>query len=307
MKPNVHLMIFKQTIKLSTLLYLFLLFTCLTPNTLMAKTDIKIAVASNFHYTLSELLKSYPPADKIQIKLSSGSSGMLYAQIKQGAPFDLFLSADALRPELLEKQQLTLSRKTYALGKLALWSPVTVINNSNDYLDVLQSNAGKLSYANPKLAPFGIATEQVLSYLKLGDEYNNRRILGNNVNQVFQFVDSGNVTLGFVPESLLLQAQQQLKHKKYQNYWLIPAQQYQVIKQQLVILKRSKHIKQVQDLVDYIMSAAVQKRLSTMGYHSQAPLPRNALPKERLQTEPLQMSPQVTLAFGLKQQNILLH
>jgi molybdate transport system substrate-binding protein len=260
----------------------------------MAKTNIKIAVASNFHYTLSELLKSYPSANKIQFKLSSGSSGMLYAQIKQGAPFDLFLSADSLRPDLLEPQQLTLLRKTYALGQLALWSPTTEINNSNDYLDVLQSNAGKLSYANPKLAPFGIATQQVLSNLKLDDEYKNRRILGNNVNQVFQFVDSGNVTLGFVPESLLLQAQQQLKHKKYQNYWLVPAQQYQVIKQQLVILKRSKYIKQVQhlkqvrQLVDYIMSAAVQKRLTTMGYHSPDALPRNALPKEALPKKPLQ-------------------
>lgn len=268
MKPNVHLMIFKQTIKLSTLFYLFLLFTCLTPNALMAKTNIKIAVASNFHYTLSELLKSYPPADKIQFKLSSGSSGMLYAQIKQGAPFDLFLSADALRPELLEKQQLSLSRKTYALGKLALWSPVTVINNTTDYLDVLQSNAGKLSYANPKLAPFGIATEQVLSYLKLDDEYKKRRILGNNVNQVFQFVDSGNVTLGFVPESLLLQAQQQLKHKKYQNYWLVPAQQYQVIKQQLVILKRSKYQTEVKELVDYLLSDDIQQQIQNMGYNS---------------------------------------
>ncbi|WP_299266381.1 molybdate ABC transporter substrate-binding protein [uncultured Psychrosphaera sp.] len=264
-------MIFKQTINRSIPLYFTLLFTCLISNSLIAKTDIKIAVASNFHYTLSELLKSYPPADKIQFKLSSGSSGMLYAQIKQGAPFDLFLSADSLRPSLLEQDNLTLSRHTYALGKLVLWANEKSriqLKNSTPYSQVLSSHQGKLAYANPKLAPFGIATQQVLSYLKLDDEYKNRRILGNNVNQVFQFVDSGNVTLGFVPESLLLQAQQQLKHNKYQNYWLVPAQQYQVIKQQLVILKRSKYQTEVKELVDYLLSDDIQQQIQNMGYNS---------------------------------------
>jgi molybdate transport system substrate-binding protein len=276
-------MIFKQTINRSIPLYFTLLFTCLISNSLIAKTDIKIAVASNFHYTLSELLKSYQPADKIQFKLSSGSSGMLYAQIKQGAPFDLFLSADSLRPSLLEQDNLTLSRHTYALGKLVLWANEKTlltedrallkndsaqVKNSRSYSQILSSHQDKLAYANPKLAPFGIATQQVLSYLKLDDEYKNRRILGNNVNQVFQFVDSGNVTLGFVPESLLLQAQQQLKHNKYQNYWLVPAQQYQVIKQQLVILKRSKYQTEVKELVNYLLSDDIQQQIQNMGYNS---------------------------------------
>ncbi|PQJ55092.1 molybdate ABC transporter substrate-binding protein [Psychrosphaera saromensis] len=239
-------------------------------------SKVKIAVASNFYYTLSELLKSYPQADNVQFKLSSGSSGLLYAQIKQGAPFDLFLSADSLRPNLLEQDGLTLSRHTYALGKLVLWANEKALltedraqlKKRTSYSQVLSSHQGKLAYANPKLAPFGIATQQVLSYLKLDDEYKNRRILGNNVNQVFQFVDSGNVALGFVPESLLLQAQQQLKQKKYQNYWLIPKQQYQVIQQQLVSLKRSKYQTEVKELVDYLLSDNIQQRIQNMGYNS---------------------------------------
>jgi len=238
----------------------------------MAKTNIRIAVASNFHYTLSELLKSYSQTDNVEFKLSSGSSGMLYAQIKQGAPFDLFLSADSLRPNLLEQDGLTLSRHTYALGKLVLWANekanVRLKNNGTSYSQILSSHQGKLAYANPKLAPFGIATQQVLSYLKLDDEFKNRRILGNNVNQVFQFVDSGNVALGFVPESLLLQAQQQLKQKKYQNYWLVPKQQYQVIEQQLVSLKRSKYQTEVKALVDYLLSDNIQQQIQNMGYNS---------------------------------------
>ncbi|MBU2917021.1 molybdate ABC transporter substrate-binding protein [Psychrosphaera sp. F3M07] len=249
-----------------------LLLFILSSTTLQANTDIKIAVASNFHYSLTQLLKNYPKNKQIQFKLSSGSSGMLYAQIKQGAPFDLFLSADTLRPQLLEQDKLTLSRQTYALGKLALWSNKTNLykhpsnksgSSKASYTEVLQSNKGKLAYANPKLAPFGLAAEQTLDSLKLKQ---NNVILGNNVNQVFQFADSNNVDLGFIPLSLLIQAQLQLKQEKYNHYWLIPNQHYQTIEQQLVILKRSKHIHEVHRLVEYLLSPTVQSKLEKMGY-----------------------------------------
>lgn len=286
-------MIFKQTVSRSIPLCFIVLFTCLISNNLIAKTDIKIAVASNFHYTLSELFKDYPQADNVQFKLSSGSSGLLYAQIKQGAPFDLFFSADSLRPQLLEQAELTVLRQTYALGQLVLWSNTALskgINKSittqkvtdktkheQSYIQVLQNHKGKLAYANPKLAPFGIAAEQVLASLKLEHQ---THILGNNANQVFQFIDTNNVTLGFVPLSLLIQAKDKFKkalnksfrQDKYDHYWVIPNTQYQTIKQQMVVLKSSKHstkhIKEVQKFVDYILSEDVQKRLVTMGYNS---------------------------------------
>ncbi|MFT6529780.1 MAG: molybdate transport system substrate-binding protein [Psychrosphaera sp.] len=241
-----------------------ILLFILSSTTLQANTDIKIAVASNFHYSLTQLLKNYPKNKQIQFKLSSGSSGMLYAQIKQGAPFDLFLSADTVRPQLLEQDKLTLFRQTYAMGKLALWSNKPGLKNAN-YIEALQSNDGKLAYANPKLAPFGLAAEQVLtaSNFKSKDI-----ILGSNVNQVFQFVDTNNVNLGFVPLSLLRQAHQQLKQDKYNHYWLIPTEHYQTIEQQLVILKRSKHTHEVNQLVEYLLSPSVQTKLETMGYNS---------------------------------------
>jgi len=251
-----------------------LLLFILSSTTLQANTDIKIAVASNFHYSLTQLLKNYPKNKQIQFKLSSGSSGMLYAQIKQGAPFDLFLSADSLRPQLLEQDNLTLLRQTYALGKLALWSNKLNLNkhhsnksgsNKTNYIEVLHSNKGKLAYANPKFAPFGLAAEQTLDSLNFKQ---NNVILGNNVNQVFQFVDTNNVSLGFVPLSLLIQAQQQLKQDKYNHYWVISNEHYQTIEQQLVILKRSKHTHEVHQLVEYLFSPSVQSKLETMGYHS---------------------------------------
>lgn len=232
------------------------------------KTQITIAVASNFHHSLLTLLESYPNKD-VDIRLASGSTGALYAQIRKGAPYDLFLAADSKRPQLLEQQELTGRRHTYAIGKLAFWAPrQQKLNEEQPLVETIKSVKGRLALANPRLAPFGMASQQTLTQLGLWQLNTQQKILGQNISQVFQFVDSGNANAGFVAESLLKHAQKKFSDKKerYQSYLKIPSHLHEPITQQLVTLKRSKSPDKVSQLVDFLLSQQIQSHLSELGY-----------------------------------------
>lgn len=243
----------------------FFLFLVLFSNYADAKPEIRIAVAANFHHTLSKLLEQYPNANNINITLSSGSSGLLYAQIVKGAPFDMFFSADSERPKQLEKKGLSQLRATYARGKLVLWP--TTMNSSIE--ETLANNNGRLAMAQPKLAPFGLAAQQTLQKVNLLASANKQLVFGNNVNQTFQFIDSGNAKLGFVSESVLLQVAQKqpAQSDKYLNYSVVPKHLYHPIVQQLVWLSRSGDKTEIKGVIDYLLSRAVQQQLSSMGYN----------------------------------------
>lgn len=192
---------------------LILLLALLTTHS--AHAAIKVAVASNFKQTLSEIAKLYKQQTGEVVLISSASTGTLYNQIKNGAPFDLFLSADSERAKLIEqaKQGIKGSRFTYAQGKLAFWQP----NAANVNLETLLNYQGQLAIANPKLAPYGLAAKQTLGHLDLWDSFS--YINGANVAQTYQFIDSGNAEAGFVAYSLLLQ-------NKQINYYLIAEELY---------------------------------------------------------------------------------
>lgn len=221
--------------------------------------ELRVAVASNFHHALTLLSRQFEQETGIKVKLSSGASGLLYAQVVRGAPFDLFFSADVERPELLESQGLTTNRNTYVYGRIALWSPQSKAIVGQSFLTNFDQ---RLAIANPRLAPYGKAAEQTLAYLKLSTKFNSTLILGNNINQTFQFVDSGNVLAGFVAYSLL--KNQSINN----NYWLVPQTFHGPIAQQVVLLKASKHKKSAQALLEFILSASTQTKLQTMGYSS---------------------------------------
>lgn len=245
-----------------TLSSLFIVFFACSP--ILQAEQLKIAVASNFYHSLQTLLKTSPSDqnDLAPMVLSSGSSGLLYAQIKSGAPFDVFLSADALRPELLEQQNLAKNGVTYAKGLLVLWP-------ANNKVDIqLKQHKKKLVIANPKLAPYGIAAQQVLISLKLLQDYNQRLILANNVNQAFQFVDTKNAPLAILAKSQLLNAVDVFKTRKssYLNYQVIPNQLYEPILQQAVILNRTKQQTASEQFMQWLLSPATQNRLVALGY-----------------------------------------
>lgn len=194
--------------------------------------ELRVAVASNFLITLEKLADTFAYETGHRVKVSSGSTGKLYTQIRAGAPYDLFLAADSERPRLLESEGRILpeSRMTYARGQLAFWSREAGIEIS---FDVLQSNPPKrLALANAKTAPYGRAAEQALKSLDL-DSLGSLRVRGENISQTFQLVYSGAAELGLVAYSLVLAQQSG-------SSWLIPTENYEPIEQQMVIVKRTK-------------------------------------------------------------------
>ena len=198
--------------------------------------EIRVAVASNFAETMSEISGRFEAATGHKVTLISGSTGKHYAQISNGAPFDVFFAADARRPELLERAGLAepASRFTYAVGKLVLWSPHA------DYVDakakVLERGDFRhLAIANPKLAPYGRAAQEVLRARGLWRALNSRIVRGENVGQAFQFVRSGNAELGFVAYSQLKRPDQAFQG----SMWEVPQILYTPIEQQAVSLKSS--------------------------------------------------------------------
>lgn len=227
--------------------------------------EIKIAVASNFYPTMKELVTHFesitPNSDTTNnIVLISGSSGKHYAQILNGAPFDLFFSADKLRPNMLEKEDVfnNQSRFTYALGKLALWSPF------NEYVDsdgqVLYNDDFRfLAIANPKIAPYGVASKETLTSMNLWQDMEEKLVRGENIAQTFQFAKSGNAKLGFVSYSQILS----LNSSSEGSYWLVPQDMYQPIEQQAILLKDSSLGK---DFLSFIKSNEALDIIKRNGY-----------------------------------------
>ncbi|MFT6897452.1 MAG: molybdate transport system substrate-binding protein [Paraglaciecola sp.] len=232
-----------------------------------AQQKVRVAVAANFKPTLERIVHQYRQRHpQEEILVSSASTGVLYAQIKHGAPFDIFLSADSARPKLLEKQGVTLkgSRQNYALGQLVLWAPNEQLTDKNS----LAGLKGKLAIANPKLAPFGQAAKVSLQRLAYWQDVEPHLVMTNNVQQVNQLIISGAAQMGFVALSQVLDTP---RHQ----YWLLPTHYYPPITQQMVILNRgqtgsAQHIGAVSGFFDYILSAQGQGIIRKNGYQSAA-------------------------------------
>jgi len=219
-----------------------LLFVCqFFITTQSVANEIRIAVASNFYPTMKEVVKqfeieAFDSSKASKIVLIPGSSGKHYAQIINGAPFDLFFSADKIRPLLLEQQRISKneSRFTYALGKLALWSPIKGLVDSEGQI-LYDKDFRFLAIANPKIAPYGIATKETLVSMKLWLDMNEKLVRGENIAQAFQFISSGNVELGFVSFSQLMNPNFSVRG----SFWEVPQSLYNPIEQQAVLLTDS--------------------------------------------------------------------
>ena len=190
--------------------------------------EVIVAVASNFIKPMQKIAKAFEASTEHKVKISFGSSGKLLAQITHGAPFDLFLSADTDKVERLIKQKLAVadSDYIYAHGRLVLWSA------SADYIDessnILQTGDFKyIALADPKLAPYGQAANEVMQSLAVDKLLNSKLVTGENISQTYQFVSTGNAKLGFVALS-------QVKHldqEKQGSHWLVPSKLHQPIAQ----------------------------------------------------------------------------
>ncbi len=234
---------------------------CLLLSGEVVADQVNIAVASNFITTLRQLASSFEERSGHTLRISSASTGKLYAQISHGAPFDLFLSADEARPARLvqEGKAVASSQTTYALGQLVFWSPKNRAND--DAIALLKSTAIKrIAIANPKTAPYGLAAQSVLNKLDLWQHSNIKRVRGENISQTFQFVISGAVDGGFVALSQT--------HAGLQEglVWQVPADYYAPIKQQVVLLNRAAKNRAALSFLTFILSGDGQKIIQQSGY-----------------------------------------
>ncbi|MGB1557872.1 MAG: molybdate ABC transporter substrate-binding protein [Oceanococcaceae bacterium] len=244
---------------------LFLGLGALSAPTWAAPLPLHVAVASNFHAPLKAVQSSLEAQLGQPLRFSAGSSGTLYAQILQGAPFDLLLAADTARPQALlaAGQALQDSYRVYAHGRLVLLHPGRQASEPlQDWLGA--QAAGRLAMANPRHAPYGQAAQSLLEGWDLWDQWQTRVVLGENVAQSFHFVRSGHAQWGLVALSQLRLAQRQglegLEHS------LIPTAEHPPIAQAGVVLRRSLQPQAAQRVLLLLGQPPIREQLQSDGY-----------------------------------------
>jgi molybdate transport system substrate-binding protein len=247
------------------LLTLFLLLT----GVFATGQEITIAAAADMSAALPELVAAYTKRTGHAVKLSFGASGNLTNQIRNGAPFDIFFSADEQYPQQLITEGLaakdTLYR--YAIGRLVLWVP------SNSPLDLsklgiqalLEPSVKKISIANPATAPYGRAAEAALRHFGIYDQVSRRLVLGENVSQAAQFVESGNAQAGLIALSHALAPAM----KDTGRYWTVPLDAYPPLNQAAVVLSRSKQQDTARKFLDFLRTPDATSLLTRYGFSLQ--------------------------------------
>lgn len=221
-----------------------------------------VAVASNFAAPMKQLAAQFERATGHTLTISTGATGKFYAQIKNGAPFDVFLAADDEIPARLMREGEAVMQQTYAIGRLVLWSAQPGYVTGNE--EVLRQNRfERLAIANPKLAPYGAAAIEVLTRLKLADRVQPKFVVGENIAQTYQFIASGNAELGFVALSQVVQDGKLASG----SAWLVPTSLHAPIRQDAVLLKRGEHNTAARALFDFLKSPAAALTLTrSFGY-----------------------------------------
>lgn len=225
--------------------------------------EAQVAVAANFAEPMKAIAAVLEKSTGHTLKISTGASGAFYTQIKHGAPFDVFLSADNERPEMLEKDGLAQpdTRFTYATGKLVLWSARS--GRVDDKGSVLKApGLGKVAYANPKTAPYGTAAVQVLERLGLKDAITPKLVQGESIGQTYSFVKTGNADVGFVALSQVLSG----GRLKEGSMWVIPQAHYDPIRQDVVLLKRGADNEAAKALLRLLQSPGIKDLIRSYGY-----------------------------------------
>lgn len=225
--------------------------------------EVQVAVAANFTAPIQAIAKGFEKDTGHRLVAAFGATGQFYAQIKNGAPFEVFLSADDVTAAKLEREGAAVqgSRFTYAVGTLALWSAKPDV--VDDQGEVLKRQSYRhLSIANPKTAPYGLAATQVLDKLGLSEATRLRLVEGQSITQAYQFVSSGNAELGFVALSQIY------KDGKLSSgsAWIVPAALHDPIRQDAVILEKGRNNVAAQALVDYLKGPKAAQIIKSFGY-----------------------------------------
>jgi molybdate transport system substrate-binding protein len=247
---------------MNTRLFLTVFVLMLGANAVRAE-EISVAVAANFTAPAKEIAAGFEKETGHNVTLAFGSTGAFYAQIRNGAPFEVLLSADDETPAKLvhEGAALAASRFTYATGRLVLWSAKP--GYVDDKGDVLKKGDFKrLSIANPKVAPYGAAAMEVLNALKLLEAVQARLVQGQNIAQTHQFVATGNAELGFVA---LAQVMKEGRIAEGSG-WVVPSSLHQPIRQDAVILDKGKGKAAADAWIRYLKSDKARAIIKSYGY-----------------------------------------
>jgi molybdate transport system substrate-binding protein len=221
--------------------------------------QVQVAVAANFTEPAREIAALFKRKTGNDALLSFGASGVFYAQISHGAPFQILLSADQERPKQAVENGYGVpgSRFTYAIGKLALWSKVIDVSKGDE---ALKSGAiSKLSIANPKSAPYGAAAIETMKALGVYDKLEPKIVQGTSIAQAFEFVDTKNAEAGFVALS-------QLYRMKEGTRWVVPAQLYAPIRQDAVLLKNAERDEAAQAFLAFLKGPEARAIVERFGY-----------------------------------------
>lgn len=234
--------------------------------TLASAQTLTIAAAADLNAPLAELAADYQKRAAVELKLAFGSSGNLLNQIQNGAPFDLFFSADEEYPQRLVTAGLAepASLYRYAVGKLVLWVPAASSLNveSRGMSVLLDLSVKKIAIANPQHAPYGRAAEAALRHFGLYDKVADRLVLGEDVAQAAQFVESGSAQAGLIALTHVLASGVREKGR----YWELPPGSYPPLNQVLVILSRSTRKKEAAAFVNFIKSPEAVGKLKQYGF-----------------------------------------
>jgi molybdate transport system substrate-binding protein len=223
---------------------------------------VRVAVAGNFAPPLAELGRRFTERSGVPIEPSIGATGQLYAQIENGAPFDVFLAADDFRPALLERSGRAVpgSRFTYAIGRLVLLVP----GHDSVAEPVIELRAGSirtLAIANPRTAPYGAAAEAVLRRWGLWDSLESAIVRGENIAQAFQFVASGAADAGLV-------ALAQVMHREPGEYRVLPDSLYAPIRQEAVLLQHGADHAGARAFLEFLRREDARRVIAAFGYYT---------------------------------------
>ncbi|WP_332848276.1 molybdate ABC transporter substrate-binding protein [Massilia sp. S19_KUP03_FR1] len=225
--------------------------------------EVSVAVAANFTAPMKVIAAQFEKDTGHKVLASYGATGKFYAQIRNGAPFDILLAADDATPAKLDQESATApnTRFTYAIGKLVLWSAQAGVVDAKG--DVLKTGKfDHLAVANPKLAPYGLAAVETLQKLNLLTTWQAKFVTGENIGQTYQFVASGAASLGFVAMSQVYEGNK----LKSGSAWMVPSHLYSPIRQDAVVLSRGGNKPAVAAFVTFLKGDAAKAIIRSYGY-----------------------------------------
>jgi molybdate transport system substrate-binding protein len=230
-----------------------------------AAAEVSVAVAANFTLPMQKLAAAFERETGHKAQLAFGSTGRFHAQIRNGAPFEILLSADDETPARLEQEGLAVkgTRFTYATGRLVLWSARPGVVTDGEAL-LRTGEQARLAIAEPRLSPYGAAAMQVLEKLGLADRWRPRIVQGESITHAYQFVATGNAPVGFVA---LSQVQADGRLEKGSG-WIVPAQLHGPLRQDAVLLKRGESNPAARALLAYLRSDAARALIRASGYEN---------------------------------------